>query len=181
MGRIEQAPLSHVPQHRAADDPAKLRPTVDGPRHRGSHAVYGLASGDLYNGVAGDQQVIEWLYQSRCAAGDGQPDAGIHSHGTPEDRIQFADAGMVERASRRLDCRSARSEGAGVRRTGERSRPAQDGRPLDVVEDMGLGIGQPDLAVSEYEVDAGKILTCEDSLSQASMPSLVGKAGFPGR
>ena len=79
----------------------------------------------------------ERLYQGHCAAGDGQPDAGIHSHGTPEGWIQFADAGMVERASRRLDRQSARSEGAGVRRTGGRGRLAQDRQPPDLVEDVG--------------------------------------------
>ena len=41
-------------------------------------------------------------------------------------------------------------------RTGRRSRSAQDGRPPDDIEDMGLGIGRADLAVSEHEMDDGK-------------------------
>ena len=166
LGLIEPAALSNVSQHRAADHPAKLRSPVDGSRHRGPDAVHGLASGDLYDGVAGNQQVIERLYQGHCAAGDGQPDAGIHSHGTPEGWIQFADAGMVERASRRLDCQSARSEGAGVRRTGGRGRLAQDRQPPDLVEAMGLGDGRPDLAVSEYEMDAGKVCVSDAPVSK---------------
>ena len=162
LGFIEPTALSHVSQHRAADHPAKLRSPVDGPRHRGPDAVHGLASGDLYDGAAGNQQVIERLYQGHCAAGDGQFDAGIHSHGTPEGWLQFADAGVVERASRRLDRQSARSEGARVRRTGGRGRLAPDRQPPHLVEAVGLGGGRPDLAVPEYEVDAGKVLACED-------------------
>src|SRR5207253_4611321 len=83
----------------------------------------------------------------------------IQPHGTTKGRIQLADAGVVERTTRRLDCQSARPGGAGVRRTGGRGKPAQDGQPPDIVEDMGLGIGRPGVAVSEYEMDAGKILT----------------------
>ena len=33
---------------------------------------------------------------------------------------------------------------------------AQDGQPPDRVEDMGLGIGRADLAISEHEMDDGK-------------------------
>ena len=50
------------------------------------------------------------LHQSDCAAGDGQSDAGIHSHGAAQGRLQFADAGMVERTAGRLDGRPARQK-----------------------------------------------------------------------
>ena len=104
--------------------------------------------------LAGDQQVIERLYQGHCAAGDGQPDAGIHPHGTPEGRIQFADAGVVERASRRLDRRLLdRKVPAFAELVDEGGLRKTVGRLTS--SNMGLGVGRPDLAVSEYEMGNG--------------------------
>ena len=33
-------------------------------------------------------------------------------------------------------------------------------QPINGVEDMGLGVGRSDLAVSEHEMDAGKAVIC---------------------
>ena len=45
----------------------------------------------------------------------------VHPHRAPEGGLQLADAGVVERASFRLDRQFARSEGSGVRRIGGRA------------------------------------------------------------
>ena len=142
LGIIEPSPLSNVSWHRAADDLAKLRSHLDGPRHRGADAVHGLAPGDLYDGVAGGEQIVRWLHQGDRATGNGQSDAGGHPHGTPQGGIQFADAGVVERTALRLDGRVART--AKFRRSPNwwMSQPAQDGRTLDGLEDLGLGVGR---------------------------------------
>ena len=33
--------------------------------------------------TAGDEQILQWLHESHCAAGNGRSHAGVHPHGTP--------------------------------------------------------------------------------------------------
>ena len=68
-----------------------------------------------------------------------------------------------ERAAFGLDHRAAQAEGAGIRRTGGRSGLKQNRRAPDRIEDLGLGIGWPDLAVSQHEICNGQIVTCRDT------------------
>ena len=85
-------------------------------------------------------------------------DARVHPHGAPQGGVQFADAGMAEWSAFRLDGRLLDRNVPAFSELVDESWPAQNGRPPDDFEDLELGIGRTDLAVSEHEMDDGEVL-----------------------
>ena len=160
LGFIEQTPLPNVSWHRAAHDPAKFRSYLDGPRHRSADAVHGLAAGDLYDGLAGNEQVVRRLYQAHRAPGPGRVHAGDHTLGRR--KVGF-NSPMPEWLNGPLSGWIAGLLDRKVPAFAElvdEQETARCGRSIDGVKGMGLGVGRADLAVSQHEMDAGKAVIC---------------------
>src|SRR5690349_710800 len=114
MGYVQSSALSHVPLDHPADHLAQLRSHFDGARRGDQNAVYGLAARDLHDGASRNTEMVQRIYQADRAASDEWSDARIDPNGSSEDRLQFADAGMAERAAVGLDDVAARQQGRRV-------------------------------------------------------------------
>ena len=102
-------------------------------------------------------------------------------HGAPQSRLQFTDAGMVERSACELDQRAAWSQRPGILRTGRRRPPAQDGRPPERSKNMGLGVRVADLALYQYEMGNGTGRVRHASLSKQRAGFLIPLSSQPAR